>query len=819
MTLRALTIAFSLTLCLGAQGPPEKSLRAVRVTEAIQMDGRLSEAAWNQAPAATGFTVAWPDFGKAAGLPTEVKVLYDDNFVYVGARMHHPKGHAKIIRRLHRRDQDSMSDWFTVYIDSLRDHRTAWGFAVNAAGVQRDTLHAAENGDEAMAGDPSWDGVWESSVSLDADGWTAKLKIPLSLLRIRPEPGPQTWGINFSRTDHGPVRERSFWQLSPRGEGDFVGRFPTLTGIEGIRPKLRREWVPYVSFQRKFETAQPFDDRKWTARAGLDAHLGLSTDSQLDLSIRPDFGQVEVDQAVLNLGTVETYFPEKRPFFLEGMEIFRVAGNGMFYSRRIGTGLSDPSLNPGETLVDRPQASEINGAAKYTAKLGSGLNLGVLGASVGQAKATIRDASGQTIQRELEPLTSFGVMRLQQAVGDSGSYVGGFASFMRQADPNGREAQTQALDGVYRSPDRSTFTEFTLARSQAGLRSDPSAPEGWRGRLHVNRHWESGWTAEVLAVNASSKFNSNDLGYLDRNDEQKFDFALNRKWDQTFGVIRNLELSAEGVVNRDQAGRVFRREATLIARTDFTNFFSVWSHLGASFPAEDDRELRSYLRDDPVKKYLRTSEISFAVLGFDTPGNRPWYVRAELERAWHEGGPSTDLTVFQSIKLNSAIEIQFNTVLTRDQGERKYLPPPDGTPTTVAPMAGLRAMGEFDQTLRIAYALSPTFSIQFFSQWLDANWSYRDVRYYVDDRTLAPGLPVGISEVATASSNRLWNLNLITRWEFRPGSAFFLVYTHGVETGSLINDRASLSPRPDLAILRHLPSDDAVQVKLSWLFR
>lgn len=785
----------------------------------IRMDGQLSESAWRAASVATGFTVAWPDFGKAAGLPTEVKVLYDDRFIYVGARMHHPKGGAKVIRRLHRRDQDSLSDWFTVYLDSLRDRRTAWGFSVNAAGVQRDTIHDSENGDAAMQGDSSWDGVWESSVSVDADGWTAELKIPLTLLRIRPEPGAQTWGINFSRTDHGPVRERSYWALPPRGENAFVARFPALTGIEGLQPQLRWEWVPFVSVQRKFETAQSFDDRKWTNRAGLDAHLGLTPNSQLDLSIRPDFGQVEVDQAVVNLGTFETYFPEKRPFFLEGMEIFRVAGNGLFYSRRIGVGLTDPDLAPGEALVDRPQVAEINGAAKYTTKLGSGLNIGVLGATVEQAKATLSDAAGRHFKRELYPLTNYGVLRLQQNLGEEGSYVGAFGSFMRQADPRGRQAEIQALDGVYRSPDRSLVTELTLARTEAGQRSDPNPAEGFRGRLKLTQKWGSGWTAALQAVNASSQFDPNDTGYLNRADEQRLNFSVNRRWDKTMGVIRNLELETWGGAARDQAGRVFQREAGLAAKTDFTNFFALWSRFGAAFPVEDDRELRSYLRGDPVKKYLRTSRIPWAALGFDTPGNRPWYFRAEVERAWHEGGPSTDFSLFQSIKPGAAIEIQLDTGLVKDRGERKYLPPPDGTPITVAPMVGLRALGQFNQTLRVSYAFSPTFSIQFFSQWLEANWAFRDVRHYVNDETLAVGLPPELSTVETAQSERVWNLNLITRWEYRPGSSFYLVYTHGASTDALINDRASISPRADLAVLRHLPSDDAVQMKLSWMFR
>ena len=818
MNLRVLLVALSLALCLAAEAPP-KALKALRVRGPVLMNGRLSEAAWAAAPSATGFTVSWPDFGKKAELPTEVKVLYDDHFVYVGARMHHPKGHAQVIQRLHRRDQDSMSDWFSVYIDSLRDRRTAWGFSVNAAGVQRDTLHDSENGEQAMQGDSSWDGVWESSTRVDADGWTAKLKIPLSLLRIRPEAGPQTWGINFSRSDQGQVRERSFWELPPRGENAFVSRFPDLTGIDGIRPQPRREWVPYLSLQRKFETAQSFDDRKWTARAGLDAHLGLNSNSQLDLSIRPDFGQVEVDQAVVNLGTFETYLTEKRPFFLEGMEIFRVAGNGLFYSRRIGAGLYDPTPDSGETLVDRPQAAEINGAAKFTTKLGSGLNLGILGASVQQAQATLRNEGGSTYSREIYPLTNFGILRIQQTLGDHGSYVGGFGAFMRQASPEGREAQTHALDSVYRSADKRTVTEFTLAHTQAGYRSEAQPLEGWRGRLHLSQRWGSGWSADLLAVNASKDFDPNDVGYLNRADEQRLNADVSHRWDQTFGVFRNLEVEMDGAVARDHAGRVFQREAEISARTDFTNFFALWSNVGMAFPVDDDRELRSYLREEPIKKYLRTSRVPWASLGFDSPGNRPWYVRAVINRAWHEGGPSTDFSLYHAIKLGSALEIQIKSTLTRDRGELKYLAPPSDAPSTAAPMVGLRSMGQFDQTLRVAYALSPSLSIQFFSQWLEANWAFRDVKHYVDDWTLAPGPPSGLSPVTLASSDRFWNINLISRWEFRPGSAFFFVYTHGTYSDTLINNRATISPRRDLGVLRHLPSDDAVQMKISWMFR
>ncbi len=800
-----------LGLVLGAQ-PTVQELRAVRIRGPIHVDGRLREQDWRLAPAATSFTEEWPDRGRPARQVTDVSVLYDDHYLYVGARMHHDPaldgGHTTIVRRLHRRDQDSQSDWFSVALDTTHDHRTAVVFEVNAAGVQRDGVIANDTDY-----DTSWDGVWESAVTRDAGGWTAEMKIPLSLLRIREEEGPQVWGVNFTRTDQGHLRESSRWYVVPQGEGGFVSQFPLLEGLEDVHPRPRREYVPFVSAARKFETARSYDDRGWQRHAGLDARWGLDGIGQVDLSVRPDFGQVEVDQAVLNLGTVETFFPEKRPFFLEGAEIFRVAGPDLFYSRRIGRGLSDPDLNPGETLVDRPDATTLTAAAKYTAKYDGGTNVGLLGASVEPARAAIRDASGRMVERELAPLTNYGVLRVQQMMDDRGSYLGGFASVVHEAGPAGRVAQVQALDGVYRSEDRSGLLEGTLSRSQAGAGS--AQDQGWRGRLRVHQEWADGWGLETQVIDAGHDYNPNDLGYLSRADEQRVYAGLTRRWDRTAGVFRNWAWGLDHLAARDQAGRVFLREFNTWGRTDFTNYMSLWGGGGVDLPAEDDRELRTF--DDPAKKYLQRPAIPYANLGFDTPGNRPWYVRLALNRAWREGGPSTNSSFFQSIKPTSAMEIQLSTSLTRDEGELMWLETP-----VLTPIVGLRRLSQFNQTLRVSYAFSTRLTLQAFSQWLAANWAFRDLQYYVDDQTLAAGLPpdqpTGTTP-QTAFSYRDWNLNLITRWEFKPGSTFFLVYTHGASTDALINDRASLSPRPDLAILPHLPSDDVVQMKVSYLFR
>lgn len=781
--------------------PVGRSLEAHRTLAPVVLDGRLDEPAWAAAASATGFTVTWPQFGRAAALPTVVKVLYDDRYLYVGARMQHPKGHAKVIQRLHRRDQDSASDWFTVFLDTLKDRRTALAFAVNASGVQRDALYSGDSN----AGDTSWDGVWESAVSRDPDGWTAELKIPLSQLRIKGAGGAQVWGINFNRSDQGPFRENSYWELPPRGVNAFVSRFPDLTGITGIHPLPRREWVPFLTLQRKFETAKTFDDRGWQLRGGLDAHLSLSPNSQLDLSARPDFAQVEVDQAVLNLGTYETYFQEKRPFFLEGMELFQVAGPTLFYSRRIGKALAEPSLAAGEILVSSPATADIAGAAKYTAKLDSGLNLGFLAAGVEAAQGRVQ-SGGQVQDRQLSPYTSFGVLRVQQLLDDRGSYLGGFGSFMREAGTQGREATVTALDSVYKSSDRSQVLETTLVRSLTGPRD--AQVSGARERVRYNRQWRSGYSLEVQGINATRDYDPNDVGALARSDDRRAYVALTRQYDGALGPLRSRNWGVDFLEARDQAGLPYQRAFSTWARTDFYTFYSLWGSAGMSLPVQDDRELRTFR--DPVKKYLHTPHLPYVQMGFDTPGNRAWYGRITADTNWFQGAPTTNVDLFQSIKLTTALELQLDTGFRRELGELRYLETQGTTP-----IVGLRQLSQLNQTLRVAYALNPRLTVQAFTQVLVANWNYRALQSYVNDTTLAPGA----TSSATAFSDRLWNVNLIVRWEFRPGSACYFVYTHGTSTEALVNARATISPRLDLPILRHLPSDDVVQLKVSWLIR
>jgi hypothetical protein len=560
-----------------------------------------------------------------------------------------------------------------------------------------------------------------------------------------------------------------------------------------------------VSSERKFETAHSYDDRCWTHRAGLDAHLGLNSYSQLDLTLRPDFGQVEVDQAVLNLGTVETYFPEKRPFFLEGMEIFQLPGVRLFYSRRIGTGLPGP--DPALDVVDWPKAAEITGAAKYTAKLPGGLAIGLLGAGIATATGTLREGTAEDAHPILSPYTNAAVARVTQALDERGSYLGGFGSFLRQTGSTGRTAGVTALDGAWKSPDRSLTVEGVYAHSEAGPKGTTLG--GDLLRVHTTSALGKGWRIDGNAFTVSNDFNPNDLGYLDRPDRKGYTFDLDKNWDLVKGAFRNPMWRFTYCDFRDQAGKPYLQYVESYLQTEFTSDWSAVFGHGRMAVVYADRELRTFR--DPVKKYLRLPSMAWTFVGFSSPPNLPYSVSAQVNQVPREGGIKHEVQFSQVYKPSPRIEARLETMYTYVHGEWHWLETQGTTP-----IVGMRRLSQLDQAVRLSYAYSPSLTFQVFSQWLAGNWRFTDLRRYVDDFTLAPG---ATSDSPLATSDRLWNVNLITRWEFRPGSSLFVVYTHGAWTGDLVNDRGTLSPRRDLALMKGLPSDDAVQVKLSWMFR
>ncbi|HEU0298218.1 MAG TPA: DUF5916 domain-containing protein, partial [Longimicrobium sp.] len=350
---------------------PPATMQAVRLQGELRLDGRLDEAAWQGAQPSTEFTQSYPDPGAAPTLRTEARVMYDDKNLYVGVRMFDPSPDS-IAAPLARRDAAGVySDWVHLIVDSRYDRRSAFRFTTNPRALQRD-VYTYDDGNE----DDSWNAVWDVATTVDSLGWVAEYRIPMSQLRFGGQAGDaRTWGLQIMR-DIARRGERASWSPWTRNDAGFVSRFGTLTGLSGVPAPRTLEIMPYASARLTRAPGNPddpfFQENEPGMDAGADLRLGLPLGLTLSATINPDFGQVEADPAEVNLTAFETFFSERRPFFVEGKGLFTFTvncvvvvdcntGEGLFYSRRIGR---SPQL--GDIYGDRssPEATKILGAAK-----------------------------------------------------------------------------------------------------------------------------------------------------------------------------------------------------------------------------------------------------------------------------------------------------------------------------------------------------------------------------------------------------------------------------------------------------------------------
>jgi hypothetical protein len=414
--------------------PDAKTVTAVRLTEPIVLDGRLDEAVWKSTPPATGFTQNDPEDGSPATEPTDVWVAYDDHALYVAAFCH-DSDPSKIRKRLGRRDAQTDSDWFMVAVDPYYDKRSGYAFYANPAGAITDAALSNDVND-----DDSWDGIWENKAALNGGGWTIEIRIPFNQIRF-PKKDAYVWGINFRRMLRRRNEQTSF-NWSPKTEVANVSRFARLEGLRGISPGGRVEFMPYVVTQAQFrpaETGNPYETgHRALGNAGFDLKVGLKSNLTLDATVNPDFGQVEVDPAVLNLSAYETYYEEKRPFFIEGASLFNNFGRGgvyinaninwpmpqFFYSRRVGREPQGYVTEDGYTRM--PDRTTILGAAKLTGKLGGSWNVGFLNAVTGREFAQIATADAFSLRttQEVEPLSYYGALRIQKDIDEGRRGIG-----------------------------------------------------------------------------------------------------------------------------------------------------------------------------------------------------------------------------------------------------------------------------------------------------------------------------------------------------------------------------------------------------------
>jgi len=583
--------------------PPEQKLvKAVRTEESIVIDGRLDEKTW-QTPSSNGFTQNDPKDGEPATEKTDVWVAYDDQGLYVAAFCYDSEP-AKIISRLGRRDAQVDSDWFLFAVDPYYDRRTGYLFGVNPAGSIMDQALSND-----VASDSSWDGVWEWKAAINDKGWSVEMRIPFNQIRF-PKKEEYVWGVNFRRIIMRKNETASFSWV-PKNEAAFVSRFARLEGIGGISPGTHLEFMPYITGQSRFRPAEPGNPfetgSQWLGNAGLDLKFGLKGNLTLDASVNPDFGQVEVDPAVINLSAYETFYQEKRPFFIESASTFDNFGRGgiymnadmywpnpqFFYSRRIGRAPQGYVTNSG--YVNFPDRSTILSAAKLTGKLG-GWNIGFINALTAREFATI-DQSSTRIQEEVEPFSYYGVLRAQKDI-DGGRHGIGFMAtgVMRDTDSqvlNGilnKNAFSTAVDGWSFLDKKRTYVaggwiggtrvegsledilrlqyssmHYFQRPDAAHVEVDPAATSlsGWGGRLQFAK--QRGNFIFLLDAGALSPgFDLNDAGFQSRgSDLINFSLLPAYQWTKP-GKIFQYALVALGAVQCYDFGWNKIQEAEII---------------------------------------------------------------------------------------------------------------------------------------------------------------------------------------------------------------------------------------------------------------
>ncbi len=841
-----------------------------------RIDGLLDEADWAAAAVARDFVVFEPDEGARPSQRTEVRVLYGAEAIFVGIRAF-DSAPDSIVAQLARRDDRPHSDWVDVVIDSYHDRRTAFRFGVNPAGVKSDGYMYDD-----VQEDDAWDAVWEVATQTDEEGWTAEFRIPYSQLRFDGA-ARQTWGINFARFVARHM-ERSLWAPISKGDGALVSRFGELEGLRDLSPPARVEVMPYSLLRMEAapgSAADPFHDpRDLSSAAGADVKYGITTDLTLDLTINPDFGQVEADPAQVNLTAFETFLPERRPFFAEGSNIFAfrfsegdgdMASEGLFYSRRIGR--APRGRARGAAYADAPERTRILGAAKLSGKTRSGWSIGLLHALTAQENAQTADASGPLGDQLVEPAGHHGMARLVRDFRDGRSAVGVISTWTAR-DRSGAaaldlhdRAYTGGIDARHRfGDDRFMFQGYLLgstvrgsaeavARTQRSPARYFQRPDAGHTEFDPGRTSLGGWAASALfgklaggfwrfaggGMARSPGFDSNDLGFMRETDfVSPFVWVAYQHYQPT-EHLRSWSVNFNAWTPYSLGGEAFQKGANVNGNVTFKNFWGAYAGAMRESSGLSNASLRGgpMLRRDPSwGGWFGMWTDSRKALQVEAGGN--WGVNPDTDS--HRFGADGNLRWRPSSRATISAGPFVNWTDEGVQWVGRFPVAGDSDLADTGLEANDYLFGRLNQTTagltaRADWTFSPTLSLQLYAQPFVSAGRYDDFRRVEEPRaerfadrfapvgTRADGEGSLLADIDGDGSEEAFRRpdfsfkqlrsNAVLRWEYRPGSTLFVVWSQGRDHYS--RDGA-FSFRNDLGTLFDQPGSDVFMVKLSyWL--
>ncbi len=820
---------------------PKKKYFTKKMITLPEIDGVITDKAWDHLDWGADFVEKAPDEGKPPTYQTKFKIGYDEKYLYVAIRAFDDEPD-KIEARLSRRDGFA-GDRVNVIIDSYHDKRTAFVFTVTAAGVKGEEL-STRNGQNW---DASWNPIWYTDAVVDDKGWTAEMKIPFTQLRFG-KAEEQVWGLNVNRTFF-REQERSLWQRIPNEVSGFISEAGELHGLKGLKSQKQLEIQPFTVFQYdtyEKEGTNPFrDGSDFSINAGLDAKIGITNDLTLDLTVNPDFGQVEADPGAIALDGFQIFFNEQRPFFVENKNIFDFQfANGpdnVFYSRRIGRApQGGVSLNSNE-FADIPVNTTILGAAKFSGKTRDGWSIGVLETVTSNEYAEI-DNNGNRREELVEPLTNYFVARVQKDFNERNSYVGGiFTSTNRNLDGKlsflRKAAYTGGLDFRHEWHNRDYFIQSDMVLShvtgskeaiQATQESlthlfqrvdashvevDPNRTSltGSGGRIFGGKRGGGNWRYWAGVNWRSPELELNDVGFLRQADEIRQFASLRYLWQVPTETYRDASVRLRQLSSFDFEGNYNRMEYSLQGNINWINNW--WTELELTHKPRIF--INTFLRGGPRWRF---SEENFMVLFFGSDQSKKFnfrvgYIKSETEQ---NNFSFTRYVLGFNYQPFDSFNASLTTEFTENPNKTQYV--------NEADFGSVKRyiLGNIDQktwstTLRLNYSINPNLSIQYYGQPFISRGRYNNFNYV--NNSIAKDLNervtwYGNNQIQQAPSGDYlvdedvngvtdyqfsnpnfsfvqFRSNLVARWEYIPGSELFLVWAQGT-TGSVDSDRSLL---------------------------
>lgn len=803
-------------------------------TLAPEIDGQLDDDAWDVVEWEGDFVERRPDENTKPDHSTKFKIIYDQKFLYVGIRAY-DSDPDKIEMRLSRRD-GFQGDWVGIFIDSYHDKRSAFGFITTAAGVKAD-FFSSENGNNE---DESWNPIWYTKTSTDEEGWTAEMKIPFSQLKFG-KAKEQVWGIQVDR-QYFRGAERYAWQRIKQDTPGFVSEFGLLEGLIDLVPQKQLEIQPYtVAKLETFEaeTGNPFrDGSESQITGGLDAKIGITNDLTLDLTVNPDFGQVEADPSAIALDGFQIFFREQRPFFVENSNIFdyRVskseAGNtfgfdNVFYSRRIGRSPQGfPGTEDGE-FVDQPENTEILGAAKFSGKTKNGWSIGIL-ESVTAKKYAFIDNNGERRKEVVEPLSNYFVGRLQKDFNDRNTFVGGIftatnrdrltpeLNFLHESAYTGGfdfKHQWQERDwyvggniifsNVTGSTEAITNTQQSITHlfqrvgaDHVSVDENRTSLTGTGGNLQLGKVGNGNWKFETGATWRSPELELNDIGFQRQADDIRHYTWIGYQTLKPTKTFRQVGINYNHWSVWDFGGN---QNSLQFNTNSWQNWANNW-FTNVGFNYFTNQHSNFALRGGPRLK--QSSGFSFWN-GYNT--DRRKKVRFNL---FHNGRKAFDNS-FSSYNIDfgityqpfNALSISANPEYGINMDKLQYIDNIDVNGETTY-LNGTVDQRTFSMSFRLNYTINPNLTIQYWGQPFISRGRYSDFKEVVN-----PLARVFNDRIATYDSSQIsfadgvysvdrnqdntadfnfsnpdfsfvqFRSNLVVRWEYIPGSEIFLVWS------------------------------------------